>query len=32
MAAPVPEPGTWVMFVAGLVLLGTIAKRRTRSA
>lgn len=26
--APVPEPGTYAMMLAGLVLLGTIAKRR----
>ena len=27
-AAPVPEPGTWAMFMVGLGLLGAIAKRR----
>ena len=32
VAAPVPEPGTWAMFAAGLVFLGTIAMRRARSA
>ncbi len=26
-AAPVPEPETWALFAAGLVLLGSIAKR-----
>jgi uncharacterized protein (TIGR03118 family) len=26
--APVPEPETWALFVAGLVFLGSVAKRR----
>ena len=28
VAAPVPEPETWALFVAGLVLLGSITRRR----
>ncbi len=30
-AAPVPEPSTWAMLVAGLVSLAAIARRRGRS-
>ena len=26
-AAPIPEPETWALFVAGLALLGSIARR-----
>jgi hypothetical protein len=29
MANPVPEPGTWAMFVAGLVGMGMVARRRS---
>lgn len=29
VAAPIPEPQTWAMFAAGLLILGSIAKRRT---
>jgi hypothetical protein len=29
-AAPVPEPGEWAMLLAGLGLVGTIARRRGR--
>ncbi|HEY9191660.1 MAG TPA: PEP-CTERM sorting domain-containing protein [Methyloversatilis sp.] len=28
LAAPVPEPGTWVMMMAGIALLGAVARRR----
>ena len=27
-AAPVPEPGTWAMLIAGLMMVGGIARRR----
>jgi len=29
LAAPVPEPSEWMMFLAGLLLVGFIAKRRS---
>jgi hypothetical protein len=29
--APVPEPGSYAMFLAGLALLGSVAKRRSRA-
>lgn len=32
MAAPVPEPETYAMLLAGLGLMGAIARRRNRSA
>lgn len=28
VVAPIPEPQTWAMFAAGLLILGSIAKRR----
>ncbi len=31
LAAPVPEPETYAMFLAGLGLMGAIARRRTRA-
>jgi hypothetical protein len=32
MAAPVPEPGTYAMLLAGLAVMGVIARRRIISA
>ena len=32
MAVTIPEPGTYVMMLAGLGLLGFIARRRTQNA
>lgn len=29
-ASPAPEPGAWLMFAAGLAVLGVIAKKRTK--
>ncbi len=29
-AAPVPEPGTWAMMVAGMALMGALVRRRSR--
>jgi hypothetical protein len=32
LAAPVPEPGEWAMMLAGLGLVGMIARRRSKRA
>lgn len=32
VATPVPEPGTYAMFLAGLGLMGAIARRRTKAS
>jgi fibronectin-binding autotransporter adhesin len=32
LAAPVPEPGTWAMLVAGIGVLGVAARRRNAAA
>ncbi|PTR16333.1 uncharacterized protein (TIGR03118 family) [Nitrosospira sp. Nsp2] len=29
-AGPIPEPETWALYIAGLVLLGSIARRRSQ--
>jgi hypothetical protein len=31
LLAPIPEPGTYAMFLAGLGLMGVIARRRSAS-
>lgn len=31
VSAPIPEPGTWAMLMAGLAMVGGIARRRTQA-